>query len=229
MVKSIYIWKVCFGSKEDKQKGRQQSTSPDQTVSISKRLASNPIMDAKKSKKEREKESRDDGFKKTSTVNYNAISDRQVGDKRFERERASAGSAATNAPAVSSTFDAFQRMAAGLDRRSIQDNISDPNRPTWEQYKKDNEEKLDLVNNDVRKMVEYRAQLDKERDERLQRGTNHGKKSKAISDSDDDSSSDSDSDSDDSKHRKKHKKDKKKKDQGSMRLSDFMKAGYESD
>lgn len=225
-------------------------------------------MDAKKSKKEREKESRDDGFKKTSTVNYNAISDRQIGDKRFERERASAGSAAgSNAPAVSSTFDAFQRMAAGLERRSIQDNISDPNRPTWEQYKKDNEEKLDLVSNDVRKMVEYRAQLDKERDERLQRGTNHGKKSKAISDSDDDSSSDSDSDSDDSKHRKKHKKDKKKdkkhkkdkkkdkkskkkrkhsddssgddsenkkdkkkkKDEGSMRLSDFMKAGYESD
>jgi len=231
-------------------------------------------MDAKKSKKDREKESRDDGFKKTSTVNYNAISDRQVGDKRFERERAyklsdqEAGIAGLkNTPAVSSTFDAFQRMAAGLERRSIQDNISDPNRPTWEQYKKDNEDKLDLVSNDVRKMVEYRAQLDKERDQRLQRGTNHGKKSKAISDSSDDDSSDSDSDSDDSKHGKKHKKDKKKdrkhkkskkdkkskkkrkhddessddsenkKDkkkkkssaEGSMRLSDFMKAGYESD
>ncbi len=229
-------------------------------------------MEVKKTKKEREREIRDDGFKKTSTVNYGAISDRQIGDKRFERERAyklsdqEAGMAGLkNAPAVSSTFDAFQRMAAGLDRRSIQDNISDPNRPTWEQYKKDNEEKLDLVGNDVRKMVEYRAQLDKERDERLQRGTNHGKKSKAISDSSDDDSSDSDSDSDRKKHKKDRKKDKKnkkhkdkkdkkskkkrkhdddssddsenKKDskkkkkevEGSMRLSDFMKAGYESD
>ena len=139
---------------------------------------------------------------KRSLVNYSAISDRQVGDKRFERERAYKISdqekGAQSGPTMSSTFDAFQRMAAGLEGRSIADKIADPNRPTWEQYKKENEEKLDLVGNDVRKMVEYRAQLDKERDERLQRGTNHGKKSKAISDSSDNDSSDSDSDSGDS-------------------------------
>jgi hypothetical protein len=222
-------------------------------------------MASKKSKRDR-----DDGDEpKRSLVNYTAISDRQVGDKRFERERAyKLNEGAQTGPAVSSTFDAFQRMAAGLEGRSIADKIADPNRPTWEQYKKENEEKLDLVSNDVRKMVEYRAQLDKERDERLQRGTNHGKKSKAISDSSDSDSSDSGSDSDSSGDRHKRKKDKKKdkkskkhKDKkekkskkkrkhdsdsdgggkhskkkshgeeggGSMRLSDFMKAGYDSD
>jgi hypothetical protein len=211
-----------------------------------------------------------DDEKRRSLVNYGEISDRQVGDRRFEREKAYKQVEQGNSgPAVSSTFDAFTRMAAGVEGRSLADKIADPNRPTWEQYKKDNEEKLDLVGNDVRKMVEYRAQLDKEREERLGRGTNHGKKSKAISDSDDSSSSDSDSSSDDgaSKAKRKHKKDKKKKEkkgkkhkdkkekkskkkrrhddsgddsdhqkkhkkeekEGSMRLSDFMKAGYDSD
>lgn len=204
---------------------------------------------------------------KRSLVNYSAISDRQVGDKRFERERAyKLTDQASKGPAISSTFDAFQRMAAGVEGRTIADKISDPNRPTWEQYKKDNEDKLDLVGTDVRKMVEYRAQLDKEREARLQRGTNHSKKSKAISDSSDDDSdsSDSDSSSDGEKHKKKkdkhkdkkskkhkHKKEKKSKkkrkhdsdsdaerkhrkkgsneEEGSMRLSDFMKSGYDSD
>jgi hypothetical protein len=54
-------------------------------------------------------------------VNYDTVVDRQVGDKRFERERADKiktqeqGVSALNEkkPAMSSTFDAFQRMAAG--------------------------------------------------------------------------------------------------------------------
>lgn len=54
-------------------------------------------------------------------MNYEAVADRIVGDKRFERERAAKikiqekGVAALNEekPQVSSTFDAFQRMAAG--------------------------------------------------------------------------------------------------------------------
>ena len=219
------------------------------------------------------KKSRDkDDEPKRSLVNYNEISDRQVGDRRFERERAyklteQGPGTSTSGQAVSSTFDAFQRMAAGLEGRKIADKISDPNRPTWEQYKKENEDKLDMVGTDVRKMVEYRAQLDKERDERLKRGTNHGKKSKAISDSSDDDSSDSDdsSSSDGSRSKRKRKKDKKKDkkskkskdkkekdrkdkkkrkhhdsdgehrhkkksaEEGSMRLSDFMKADQDSD
>jgi hypothetical protein len=176
---------------------------------------------AKKSRKDRDKELRDDGFKKSTGADLTAISDRIVGDKRFERERAQKlaiqqkGVAVLNEgqPAVSATFDAFKRMAAGLEGRTIADKISDPNRPTWEQYKKDNEDKLDMAGQGMKKMAEYRAALDRERDLKLSRGTNHGKASNAISSSDDDS--DSDNSSDKKKHKKekkkKHKKDKKKK------------------
>ncbi len=167
------------------------------------------MSDSKKSsKKEREKELRNDGFKRVGGVNYDTIVDRQVGDKRFERERAQKHSDKPINVPVNSTIDALHRMAAGLEGRTIADKISDPNRPTWEQYKKDNESKLDLVDGEARKMVEYRAQLDKEREERLQHGTNR-KKTSAISDSEEDSS-DSDSDDSNSKRKRKHKKDKKK-------------------
>ena len=160
----------------------------------------------------------DDGFKKKgSGVDYTAVVDRQVGDKRFERERAhkinlqqkGVATLKEATPAVSATFDAFQRMAAGKEGRKIADKISDPNRPTWEQYKKENEEKLDMVGAEVRKMVEYRAELDRERESRLQNRLNRGKKSKAISDSESDSDSD-DSDDHKRKDKKKHKKKDKK-------------------
>lgn len=170
---------------------------------------------AKKSRKEKDKESRE---KKVSRVNYDAVVDRQVGDKRFERERAhkiktqEQGVAALKEPqaAVSSTFDAFQRMAAGLDGRTIQDKLADPNRPTWEQYKKDNEDKLDLVGDEMKKMVQYRAKLDLERDRRLQGG--QVKKEVAISDSDEeqDRGSSKKHSKKDSKKSKKHSKKSKK-------------------
>lgn len=70
----------------------------------------------------------DSAIKKTSCVNYDAIVDRQVGDKRFERERRHKLSIHDNetqpAAAMSSTFDAFQRMAAGLEGRTIADKIA---------------------------------------------------------------------------------------------------------
>lgn len=171
---------------------------------------------SKKTKRERESEWRDDGSKKLGGVDFSALSDRQVGDKRYERDRAQKldsqerGVAVLNEvqPAVSATFDAFKRMAAGLDGRSIADKINDSNRPTWEQYKKDNEDKLNLVGNEVKKMAEYRVELDKERDKKLSLGSNHGKKSSAIDDSDD-SGSESQS-QDDKKSKKKKDKDKKK-------------------
>ena len=167
----------------------------------------------KKSRKERESEWRDDGSKKLGGVDFSALSDRQVGDKRYERDRAQKldtqerGVAVLNEaqPAVSATFDAFKRMAAGLDGRSIADKINDSNRPTWEQYKKDNEDKLNLVGNEVKKMAEYRIELDKERDRKLSMGSNHGKKSSAIDESE------SEDESEDGKEKKsKKKKDKKK-------------------
>ena len=166
----------------------------------------------KKTKKERESEWRDDGSKRLGGVDFTALSDRQVGDKRYERDRAQKldtqerGIAGLNEaqPAMSATFDAFKRMAAGLEGRSIADKINDSNRPTWEQYKKDNEDKLNLAGNEVKKMAQYRIELDKERDRKLKMGSNNGKKSSAI-----DSESEEDSIDHDEKKSKK-KKDKKK-------------------
>lgn len=166
----------------------------------------------KKSRKERESEWKVDGSKKVGGVDYSSVVDRQVGDIRYERDRQQkldtqekgVSALKESQPAVSATFDAFKRMAAGLDGRSIADKINDSNRPTWEQYKKDNEDKLNLVGNEVKKMAEYRVELDKERDRKLSMGSNNGKKSTAI-----DSSSDEESE-DVSEKKSKKKKDKKK-------------------
>jgi hypothetical protein len=149
---------------------------------------------------------------------------RKVGDARHERERAqrirdqelglpAALEVSKSAP-VSSTFDAFQRLAAGLEGRKIGDKIADPNRPTWEQYKKDNEEKLDLVGKDMRSMIEYRAELDRERERRLNAAASSSsgaKKTNAIASSDESDDSDDDSDSDSGDGKKKHSKKRSKK------------------
>lgn len=128
----------------------------------------------KKSRKERDRELRDDGLKKGGGVNFNLIVDRQVGDRRHERERdfkemqSDLGVPSTKpSTATSSTYDAFKRLAAGLDGRTLAQKIADPNRPTWESYKKDNESKLDMGGAEVKKMIEYRAELDRERESRL--------------------------------------------------------------
>ena len=101
-------------------------------------------------------------------------------------------------------------MAAGLEGRTLAEKIADPNRPTWEEYKKVNEDKLDMVGEEMRRMVEYRVKLDQERDERLKKVT-QGKRSSAISSDEDDEEDDS-SKKKEKKHKKKHKKEKHKKD-----------------
>mmetsp|Transcript_24761 Transcript_24761/g.41883 ORF Transcript_24761/g.41883 Transcript_24761/m.41883 type:complete len:227 (+) Transcript_24761:100-780(+) len=184
---------------------------------------------AKKSKKDRGSESRDDGFKKkTGGVNYDAISDKRVDDKRHEREKAykeqltansakSTESASGGAGSTSSTFDAFQRMAAGKEGRTLAEKIADPNRPTWEQYKKDNEDKLDNIGAEVRKMAEYRAQLDREREQLLaQNAQNARKRRMQYSDSEDEEEEgDEEEDSSSEEEDRRRKKDKKKKDKKS--------------
>lgn len=165
---------------------------------------------------------KDTAFPKLSSVNYDAIMDRQVGDKRFEREKAHKDNnlATSSSSTVSSTFDAFQRMAAGLDGRTLADKMSDPNRPTWEQYKKENESKLDLVGNEVRKMVEYRAELDRERDNRLK----GRKRDMFVEDSDEESERRSKKQKKE-KDKKKHKKHKKQKDDKAKDNKDSGKDG----
>lgn len=130
-------------------------------------------------------------------------------------------SAPTTAPApaekavpMSSQMQAVVRLMTGQAERTIQEKLADSNRPTWEQYKKDNHDKLNLEGVDQKEMEEYRRELDTERDSRLARGTNHNntKKKKKKRRQDDSSSVDSDDDySDESRRRRrKHKKHKKK-------------------
>jgi len=88
----------------------------------------------KSSVKELRKELRelDSGLRKGSGVNYAAVSDRRVDDKRHEREKAQklllqekgVSALKEKEQAPSSTFYAFQRMAAGLEGRKLADKIS---------------------------------------------------------------------------------------------------------
>lgn len=73
--------------------------------------------------------------------------------------------ASNQQPKMSAQMDAVMRLMTGQESRTIADKISDSNRPTWDQYKKDNEDKLNITGLDQKKMEEYRLQLDKEREE----------------------------------------------------------------
>lgn len=144
--------------------------------------------------------SREDGagLKGTARVDLSHVQDRPQVDRRFERYAGSGGGGGGGAGgglgAASSTFDALTRMAAGLDGRTLAEKMNDPNRPTWEQYKKQNEDKLDLVDADAKKMVQYREQLDREREQKLAVGSRGGKKTTAISDTEEEEEEEEESD-----------------------------------
>lgn len=112
---------------------------------------------------------------------------------------------------TSSQMDAVMRIMTGQGERTVAQKLADTNRPTWEQYKKDNEDKLDIVGQDKKQMEAYRKELDADRDKWLQRGLNHGAKAKNDEDSTDDDSSRRRS-SKKHKRRKDRKKHSKKKD-----------------
>lgn len=66
-------------------------------------------------------------------------------DKRFERElkhkevlqkQADQGASKESEQAPSATYDAFMRMQTGQETRTIADKINDPNRVSWEQFRK---------------------------------------------------------------------------------------------
>lgn len=144
-----------------------------------------------------------------------------------------AAAAAAAAPPMSSNMQAVLRLMAGKEERTIAEKFADSNRPTWEQYKKDNKDKLNLEGMDQQEMEAYRRELDEQRERMLARGKNRKKKSSSDSDSEDsrrnkkkrkskkkkrkrDSSDDSSSDDEKerSKKRKKKRKSKKKKRKG---------------
>jgi outer membrane biosynthesis protein TonB len=193
----------------------------------------------KKSRKEKMAEQRE--FDRSLGLNkgiggfkVDQVADRHLDDDRYERELAfkaqQGGDAKAAAQAVSgsggggqtsATFDAFMRMATGQEGRTIADKIGDSNRPTWDEYKKKNEDLLDMDGAALKKMAAYRKQLDEEREANLSRGKQQqekdGKKRKgnaAISSSESEGGSDGsesdDSESDSDHKKKKHKKEKKK-------------------
>lgn len=154
-------------------------------------------------------------FRPLVGVDYSKVLDRQVGDKRFEREKPGAAftssSSSAKPVAFSSTYDAFQRLAIGIDGRTLAEKIADPNRPTWEQYKQDNGDKLNMIGADVKKMAEYRQQLDREREERLRLGRHFKSDSHSeVEESDSDTSQNSQKKSKKRKREKKEKKTSKK-------------------
>ncbi|UIZ26861.1 hypothetical protein KXD40_001691 [Peronospora effusa] len=171
------------------------------------------------------------GLKRSSGVDYNQVRDRQIDDHRFERQRIIR--AASSAPPVehqpknvgvktaapvSAAMDAFMRMVTGKEERTIADRISDPNRPTWEQYKKENADKLDLSGNGEKEMKEYRKKLDATREKRLAGGSSSKKRKKKHKKRSSSSSSD-DSSNEDERRRFKHKSRKKRKSHKRRRKS----------
>lgn len=169
----------------------------------------------KKRKKSRRDEDDYADVPKKSLVDYSKVSarpgaaPRRTGPAEDPASSRAAPAAAAAAPAKMSQMEAVVRLMAGVEERTIAQKLADSNRPTWEQYKKDNEDKLNLEGVDQKQMEEYRQELDKERDTRLARGTNHGKSKKKKKRSKDDDSSSSD---DEDRKRSRKKKHKKKKD-----------------
>ena len=126
-------------------------------------------------------------------------------DTKQNAATAAGGAQGVPAPAQrSAAFDAVLRMQLGQDCRTINDKINDSNRPTWDQYKKDNEDRLNLTGADQKKMMAYRAELDAERARKLARAS---KTHASLRDGSDDD--DASADSDDRKKRKR-KREKKK-------------------
>lgn len=180
----------------------------------------------------------DHARRKSSLVDYSKVADRP--DARVTKIPANVVATAApaqqqqqqqQAPVVSAQMDAVMRLMTGREERTIAEKLADSNRPTWEQYKKDNSDKLNLDGLDQKQMEEYRQQLDAERDRRMagltadkkpkkKRKSKKKKHKRRRRDDDSGSSSDSDESSTESesseerrrrrKHKKKHKHGKKK-------------------
>ncbi|RQM20494.1 hypothetical protein B5M09_011333 [Aphanomyces astaci] len=179
------------------------------------------------------------GFKRSSGVDYTQVKDRVIDDDRFERQRAIRAGQMDHPPvsaeaalvgAKSATMDAFVRMLTGQEEKmSMADKLAGPsNRPTWEEFKKENGDKLALsASSQEKEMLEYRRQLDLEREKVLKKRSKKGKKRRKhghSSDDDDDASSSENDKHKKKKHKKKHKSSKssKKRSTSPMRLSSFF-------
>ena len=140
-------------------------------------------------------------------------------DEKQNAATAAGGAQGVPAPAQrSAAFDAVLRMQLGQDCRTINDKINDSNRPTWDQYKKDNEDRLNLTGADQKKMMAYRAELDAERARKLARAS---KTHASLRDGSDDD--DASADSDDRKKRKRKREKKKLKKEAKKKARKLLK------
>lgn len=177
--------------------------------------------------------------RKSSLVDYSKVSSRP--DVRQPSNIPPPSSTTSNIPStaappvVSAQMDAVMRLMTGREERTIAEKLADSNRPTWEQYKKDNHDKLNLDTLDQKQMDEYRKQLDDERDRRMaglpvhDKNEKHAKKKKhqkkkrrrthSSDDSKEESSESESSEDDDSRRRRKHKKHRKHHDKKSKHRS----------
>lgn len=177
-------------------------------------------MSGKRKKHHGDRDDDNNNVPKKSLVDYSKVSGHPDANTRRsgEQQNVPAPAAAAAAPPagskMSAQMEAVMRLMTGREERTIAQKLADSNRPSWEQYKKDNEDKLNLEGIDQKKMEEYRRELDAEREKKLTRGLNHGAKKKKkrkkyrSSDADDDAS-----ESDDGRERRKKKKHKRKKEE----------------
>ena len=167
----------------------------------------------------------DRGAKAVRAVTKAMASKRPIGPagppKEQQTNAATAAGGAQGVPAPaqrSAAFDAVLRMQLGQDCRTINDKINDSNRPTWDQYKKDNEDRLNLTGADQKKMMAYRAELDAERARKLARAS---KTHASLRDGSDDD--DASADSDDRKKRKRKREKKKLKKEAKKKARKLLK------
>ncbi|KDO27922.1 hypothetical protein SPRG_07196 [Saprolegnia parasitica CBS 223.65] len=156
----------------------------------------------------------DFGLKRSSGVDYSQVHDREIDDTRFARQKAlrSGQLEPTVIEAKSATMDAFMRMVTGQEEKpSMAERLAGPsNRPTWEEFKKENGGKLAIsAKQEEKEMLEYRKALDAERAKVLKRQAKKSKKRKSRHSSSEDDSSEDDERKKHKKKHKKHKKDKK--------------------
>jgi hypothetical protein len=204
------------------------STTPYYPCSPTDRKMGSSDKKHKSKRRHRDRDADDDDEKaaRGSLVNYSKVAEKQ--DVPSRGPSVAAGSSSSPQPGtaaapkkVSAQMAAVMRLMAGQEERTIAQKLADSNRPTWEQYKKDNEDKLDISGLDQKKMEAYRKELDEQREKMLTRGLNHKdekkKKSKKSSKRSrhskysDESDSYSDDSSDDSGRKRKRKKHKRKK------------------
>ncbi|GAX10712.1 hypothetical protein FisN_14Lh228 [Fistulifera solaris] len=144
-----------------------------------------------------------------SLVDYSKVADRPAQDARFAAQQRPT---TTAVPPPSAQMDAVMRLMTGREERTIAEKLADANRPTWEQYKKDNHDKLNLDETNQQEMDLYRRKLDEQRDRLLARKpVKKKKKKKGKRRKEDESASDESSSEQSSERSGDHKRHSKKK------------------